>query len=49
MITRGSTKNARPSWQRWDIPCPQMPDDILLNKSQIIHRCLARVKEQYAN
>ncbi|MEO7297091.1 MAG: DUF86 domain-containing protein [Verrucomicrobiota bacterium] len=26
-----------------------MPDDILLNKSQIIRRCLARVTEEYAN
>ena len=25
-----------------------MPDDILLNKSAIIRRCLARVREEYA-
>lgn len=26
-----------------------MPDDILLNKTQIIHRCIARVREEYAS
>ena len=25
-----------------------MPDDILLNKGQIIRRCIARVREEYA-
>jgi uncharacterized protein YutE (UPF0331/DUF86 family) len=25
-----------------------MPDDILLNKSQIIRRCIARIREEYA-
>jgi uncharacterized protein YutE (UPF0331/DUF86 family) len=38
---------------RFSRPCAnryhRMPDDILLNKAQIIRRCLARVQEEYSD
>ena len=33
--------------QHWDNHCHEMPDDILLNKGQIIRRCIARVHQEY--
>ena len=33
--------------QHLDSPYREMPDDILLNKGQIIRRCIARVHEEY--
>ena len=33
--------------QHGDSLCHEMPDDILLNKGQIIRRCIARVHEEY--
>ncbi len=33
--------------RRWGSRCHVMPDDILLNKGQIIRRCMTRVHEEY--
>lgn len=41
-------RNANPFLLLWASLHIGMPDDVLLNKSQIIRRCIARIHEEYA-
>jgi uncharacterized protein YutE (UPF0331/DUF86 family) len=41
-------KNVNPFSWPWASLCTRMPDDVLLNKGQIIRRCIARIHEEYA-